>query len=150
MNVSDLSDEALVALIRQTHSSAKATKVSTHEVFERLSRVSDLLLELRDKPDIAALVYRDQSSGVGQSAEIREKLVVGRFPGNADNTLQINDEEMSRRHFEIVHVGDGVYTVRDLASTNGLYLNGLAEKITYLVSGTEIRAGRTNFVFVRS
>ncbi|MBV9010136.1 MAG: FHA domain-containing protein [Verrucomicrobia bacterium] len=145
--MSALSDDELVALIGKTSSSAKTTKVSTHDVFERLTTVSDLLAELPKQPNTAALVYRDPNSGAVNWKAIGERLTVGRSR-NRDANLQITDEEMSRRHFEIMHVGDNVYTINDLGSTNGLYLNGLQAKTEFLVSGTEIRAGRTDFVFV--
>ena len=54
---------------------------------------------------------------------------------------------MSRTHFEVVPEKDGLYVVRDLGSTNGVYINGSRTSEDPLVAGTEIRAGNTMFFF---
>jgi hypothetical protein len=45
---------------------------------------------------------------------------IGRSP---QNEIVINDPEMSRRHAQIVQKGEG-FTVEDLGSTNGTFVNG--------------------------
>lgn len=66
---------------------------------------------------------------------------------NADNDLVLSDETMSREHFEIVKNKDG-YLVRDLDSKNGVFINGVRVKEAFLLSGSLIRAGRTEMKFL--
>ncbi|RME72052.1 MAG: FHA domain-containing protein [Chloroflexi bacterium] len=47
-------------------------------------------------------------------------MVIGR---EADSDIQINDRQVSRRHAEISRTLHG-YTIRDLGSKNGTFLNG--------------------------
>lgn len=71
-------------------------------------------------------------------------LVVGRGE-QAD--AQVNDELMSRRHFEIVEK-NGSYILRDLQSRNGTTINGhTIEGEKTVGSGDTICAGETMFVF---
>lgn len=152
MSPSQLSDDALFALISKAQESTKTTKLSTENVFARLGKIHELFAQFVRKPDSAALIYSDPVSDAVTWKAIGERLVVGRWTTVSDaeviSFLHVNDDEMSRRHFEITHQGDGIYAIRDLESTNGLYLNEVEEQNALLVSGTEIRAGQTNFVFV--
>lgn len=71
-------------------------------------------------------------------------VVVGR---GEQCDAQVEDEMMSRRHFEIVERGDA-YVIRDLQSRNGTTINGrpLTGEAT-VGSGDTIRAGETIFIF---
>ena len=60
--------------------------------------------------------------------------------------VQIGDEMMSRRHFEIAE-RNGAYVIRDLQSRNGVTVNGRTVTEATLGSGDTIRAGETMFVF---
>jgi hypothetical protein len=80
----------------------------------------------------------------GVSHELkRSRTTVGR-DSSAD--LQIGDNGLSRKHFEILWDGK-LAAVVDLGSTNGTKVSG--KKITQLTisSGTLIQAGRTDFLF---
>jgi pSer/pThr/pTyr-binding forkhead associated (FHA) protein len=70
-------------------------------------------------------------------------LTVGR---GDDADAQIDDTEMSRRHFVILPRGSG-YAVQDLKSTNGTWLNGKNVTEAALKANDRIQAGLTNFVF---
>ena len=60
----------------------------------------------------------------------------------------INDEKVSRKHAEIGLYGPGAYVLRDLASTNGTWVNGrpVSEKVK-LANGNLIRVGDTQLRF---
>lgn len=77
-------------------------------------------------------------------AVIRLKLptVIGR---SSDATLKIKSSWISRSHCQIDQF-EGELTVRDLASSNGTYVNGhrIAE-VTYLSPGDELRIGPLTF-----
>ncbi|MDQ3367456.1 MAG: sigma 54-interacting transcriptional regulator [Myxococcota bacterium] len=68
---------------------------------------------------------------------------VGKAP---ENDLHLDDETVSRVHFEITRDAKG-YLVRDLKSTNGTFLDGAEVKEAYLRSGSVIRAGSCELKF---
>jgi adenylate cyclase len=57
----------------------------------------------------------------GQQFPLQGNCSIGRLP---ENTLAINDKEVSRRHALIHNQGEGVYYLVDLGSRNGSLLNG--------------------------
>ena len=67
--------------------------------------------------------------------------------GRSSEALPLMDNTVSRRHAELTP-DDGVWWIRDLASHNGTYLNGvkIAERVK-LKPGDQIRTGATLFVF---
>ena len=60
--------------------------------------------------------------------------------------LQIGDNGLSRKHFEILWDGQRA-AVRDLGSTNGTKVSGRKIDQLTISSGTVISAGRTDFLF---
>lgn len=60
--------------------------------------------------------------------------------------LQIGDNGLSRKHFEILWDGK-LAAVLDLGSTNGTKVSGQKIKQQTISSGTLIQAGRTDFLF---
>jgi pSer/pThr/pTyr-binding forkhead associated (FHA) protein len=78
---------------------------------------------------------------VGQEFEIPATgLVVGR-----EGHVQVPDEFLSRKHFEVIADADGTVRVRDLGSRNGTFLNTLPARNTKVQRGDEIRAGVNRF-----
>jgi pSer/pThr/pTyr-binding forkhead associated (FHA) protein len=76
----------------------------------------------------------------GRSVTIDQRVVVGR---RAD--VSIDDDELSRRHFAVHAIADGIL-VEDLDSTNGTFVGD--DRITGSMTvpgGTLIRAGRSEF-----
>jgi pSer/pThr/pTyr-binding forkhead associated (FHA) protein len=61
--------------------------------------------------------------------------------------LLIQDQELSRQHFEIVLTNDRVYLLKDLNSLNGTCVDGIRRETAVLVGGCEITAGKTTFIF---
>ena len=65
---------------------------------------------------------------------------IGRSP---NNTIVINDPEISRRHAQILQQGDG-FAAEDLGSTNGTFVNGQrAVGVTAVNDGDIIELGDT-------
>ena len=73
----------------------------------------------------------------------KARTVVGR---DASADIQVNDNGLSRQHFEILWDGTRA-GIRDLGSTNGTRLNGKPLTESALESEGIINAGRTEFVF---
>lgn len=73
----------------------------------------------------------------------KPRTVIGRDAG-AD--IQIDDNGLSRQHFEILWDGKRG-GVRDLGSTNGTKVNGRTVSETGIETDSVISAGRTEFVF---
>lgn len=69
---------------------------------------------------------------------------LGRQP---DNDIFLDDVTVSRRQAEIIGAG-GTFTVCDLDSLNGTYLNGERTEEAALHSGDELQIGKFQLVFV--
>jgi len=70
---------------------------------------------------------------------------IGRETGNV---VQLDDNEVSRRHAEIRRVGE-TFVVGDLKSSNGTWLNNRRVERAELASGDQIQVGRTVLVYSR-
>jgi pSer/pThr/pTyr-binding forkhead associated (FHA) protein len=85
-------------------------------------------------------------AGAKQGLEIplkKDKFLIGRAK---ECSLRAGSEAISRRHCAVVRKDDGHYTVRDLGSRNGTYVNDvrITEEVP-LVEGNELRVGPLHF-----
>jgi hypothetical protein len=71
-------------------------------------------------PEVAMLLVQEGESPKTQWPLAKPAVIIGR---DADSDIQINDRQVSREHAEITRTIEG-YTVRDLGSKNGTFLNG--------------------------
>jgi pSer/pThr/pTyr-binding forkhead associated (FHA) protein len=76
----------------------------------------------------------------GETITVADELVIGRHaPGLG---MVANDVELSREHSRIVRGEDGAYTIEDLGSTNGTFVNGSrVESVQALALGDTIEVG---------
>src|SRR5205814_767578 len=72
------------------------------------------------------------------------EITVGR---DASSRLSIPDNLMSRRHCAI-SLASGRYTLHDLGSSNGTYVNGIPVRERVLEHGDRIRAGNSVLLFL--
>ncbi|MHB0976848.1 MAG: FHA domain-containing protein [Candidatus Aquicultorales bacterium] len=72
-------------------------------------------------------------------------FVIGR---STDSDLVVADETASRRHAEI-YVSEGKWMIRDLASTNGTFVNGVEITESVLEEGDTVRVGETDILIGR-
>lgn len=80
----------------------------------------------------------------GTTVEVEEELEIGRAAEGVGRLAE--DVEISRRHARIARSGSG-YTVEDLGSRNGTFLNGRRiEKAEMLGVGDEIQVGNTTLI----
>ncbi|HKA89564.1 MAG TPA: sigma 54-interacting transcriptional regulator [Haliangiales bacterium] len=70
-------------------------------------------------------------------------VTAGKAPGN---DIVLDEETVSREHFEIVRDGKG-WLVRDLRSTNGTFLDGAQIQSGYLRVGSVVSAGAAQLKF---
>ena len=150
-----LSDETLAQLILESKATVRTLDISTHDVFDRVQRFGRLYGNLPKKPETAALLYENAQTSAVCCHVLTERTVVGRLAKSESNPtgcdLALPDEQLSKRHFEIV-LSDDLYVLRDMESRNGTYVNNGSEKIseTILKAGDMILAGRSLFVFTGS
>lgn len=153
-SLSNLSDDALLEMIHDSRAALESTQISTTAVAERIARFNELYDALTQRPEVPALIFKDPGSGSATWAAIRERLVVGRS-ANATGDKMVSalkitgDPEIGRTHFEIMRSEDGLFILKDLNSTNGTFVNEVRQEEAFLVSGSEIRAGKTIFVFAK-
>lgn len=93
------------------------------------------LLIVRRGPTVGARFLLDTNS-----------TVAGRHP---DADIFLDDVTVSRRHAEIVRTGT-VFSIRDLDSLNGTYLDGERTSGGLLVDGAEIQIGKYRMTFYPS
>ena len=74
----------------------------------------------------------------------KQSTVIGR----SKTDIVVNDQDVSRRHAAVDIRGKGQFRVRDLASTNGTFLNGNRISEDALVDNDEIRVGASVLKFV--
>ena len=68
----------------------------------------------------------------------------GRHP---DSDIFLDDVTVSRRHAEF-HRDSGVFTVRDVGSLNGTYVNRERVETATLGNGDEVQVGKFRLVFI--
>jgi len=107
------------------------------------------LLKVEETPDVISLrkcqLVVVEGKARGSKITLNKNLVkVGK---RESNDLVLPDKAVSRNHFEIEYQEDS-FLLRDLASTNGTFLNGSRVKEAYLSPGDIIKAGNTTLEFV--
>src|SRR5262245_29292633 len=71
-------------------------------------------------------------------------ITLGRDPASQ---LNIPDHLVSRRHCTL-EMDNGCFTLRDLGSSNGTYVNGIPVRERVLAHGDRIRAGDSVLLFL--
>ena len=93
-----------------------------------------------------ALVVRSGGGMAGQSFQpAAGRTLVGRSPECA---IFLDDVTVSRRHAEIVRDGD-TFTIRDLGSLNGTYVNRRRIESAVLEDDDEVQVGKYRLTFLK-
>jgi hypothetical protein len=96
-------------------------------------------------PGTALLVAKHGPNAGSRFLLDSELTTVGRHP---ESDIFLDDVTVSRRHVEFYRHGGGVFTVRDVGSLNGTYVNReRIEKVT-LYGGDEVQIGKFRLVFL--
>lgn len=118
---------------------------------ESIDRFADQGMEMGEGPPVAGapaglgVLVVKRGPNVGSRFTLDADLVrAGRHP---DSDIFLDDITVSRRHAEIVREG-GQYTVRDVGSLNGTYLNRERVESAPLRNGDELQIGTFKLVFL--
>ena len=93
-----------------------------------------------------ALVVRSGGGMAGQSFQPNEgSTLIGRSP---ECNVFLDDVTVSRRHAELMRDGD-TFTIRDLESLNGTYVNRRRIESTVLEDDDEVQIGKYRLTFLQ-
>ena len=114
-------------------------------MFQAVEPESDEDTHLKDlEPGQACLIVR-RGPAAGTKFILDKKVVaVGRHP---QSDIFLNDITVSRRHAEVRLEGDA-YTVSDLGSLNGTYVNRERVDRSEVASGDELQIGKFRLLFL--
>ena len=101
---------------------------------------------LADNIDGPALVVRSGGGRAGESFEaIGDRALIGRSP---ECDVFLDDVTVSRRHAELTRDGK-VFTIRDLGSLNGTFVNKRRIESSVLEVDDEVQIGKYRMTFLR-
>lgn len=95
-------------------------------------------------PGMALLVVRRGPNAGARFLLDHDVTTSGRHP---DSDIFLDDVTVSRRHAEF-HRDQGTFTVRDVGSLNGTYVNRERVEAATLSSGDEVQIGKFRLTFV--
>ena len=85
--------------------------------------------------------------GNDAGAQFRIKGSSVRFGRSADSDIVVTDSSASRNHAELVRVNDS-FVIKDLNSSNGVFVNGKKIKEHYLASGDIFSIGNHEYMYM--
>jgi chromosome segregation ATPase len=129
-------------------------RTTEQELRLQLARVNEQLAGKKPKgdqpavaepaPDAPTRLLVRTTGKTGIVHVLAHRTTVGRTP---DNSLQLDVDYISRHHAVLLESAEGT-VVEDLASTNGVYVNGERISRRLLKPGDRVTIGRTDFRFV--
>jgi len=105
----------------------------------------EVIVAVGDVPEGVGLLVVKRGPNAGSRFALSAGLTtIGRHP---DSDIFLDDVTVSRRHAEIHHDG-AAFTVNDVGSLNGTYLNRERIEQADLHSGDEVQIGKFRLVFL--
>jgi pSer/pThr/pTyr-binding forkhead associated (FHA) protein len=125
-----------------TTTSGKESAARRSSLDNQLDRVGTMA---GSRQGIACLVVSTGQAAGTVFPVTQPALLIGR---SAEAKVRIDEHAISNDH-ALLEMDDATYTLRDLGSTNGTYVNGqrIAQKVV-LAGGDTIQMGSTTFLFV--
>ena len=99
---------------------------------------------LNGGPEKAMFVIHRGASKGARFLIAQNRSAIGRSP---ENEIFLDDVTVSRAHAVIERNGQG-FTLTDLGSLNGTYINNQSLKSSALVCGDEIQIGKFHLIFI--
>ena len=97
-------------------------------------------------PHGAGVLVVTRGSNMGARYLLGEDVTrAGRHP---ESDIFLDDITVSRRHVEITHVDGGTFTIRDVGSLNGTYVNRERIDEANLQPGDEVQIGKFKLVYL--
>lgn len=113
------------------------------ESFEPVGVVNEATTGVPEAAQGPALIVRKGPQSGERFYIDRSRLTLGRDP---ESDIFLNDMTVSRSH-AFLELADGVVTVRDAASLNGTYVNGVCVDAALLGDGDVLQIGTFQMVF---
>ncbi len=135
------------AVLERPSGSDPAVTTITFAPVEAAGEVGDeeLTVAVGDLPSGAGLLVVKRGPNAGSRFTLETgQTTIGRHP---DSDIFLDDVTVSRRHAEVSVDGDG-FTVRDVGSLNGTYLNRERIETAKLQNGDELQIGKFRLVFL--
>ena len=106
----------------------------------------DPTMTLVEIPHGAGVLVVTRGSNMGARYLLGEDVTrAGRHP---ESDIFLDDITVSRRHVEITHVDGGTFTIRDVGSLNGTYVNRERIDEAVLKPGDEVQIGKFKLVYL--
>lgn len=114
---------------------------------EEVTKKFEPEIEEKEKEiSIKAYLLTLEGEEKGKIYEIKTpSTLIGRKYGN----ILIKDEMVSKKHAQIDIISEDIFYIKDLASTNGTYVNGKRISYQRLEEGDKIKVGNTLFKFLK-
>ena len=105
----------------------------------------ELTVTLPDRPSGGGLLVVKRGPNAGTRFDLAAEVTrAGRHP---ESDIFLDDITVSRRHAEFIRGASG-YTVRDVGSLNGTYVNRERIEEAVLSSGDEVQVGKFKLVYL--
>lgn len=105
----------------------------------------DVTVHIDDFSDLGVLVIKRGGEAGTQFDLASVETIAGRSP---DSEIFLDDVTVSRRHAAFTRHASGRYSVRDLGSLNGTYVNRQRITEAPLGNGDEVQIGKFRLVFL--
>ena len=110
-----------------------------------LEGADDLGVDLHELPEgVGALIVRRGRNAGSRYVLDSELTTAGRHP---DSDIFLDDVTVSRRHVEFHREGGG-FSVHDVGSLNGTYVNREPVDVASLAGGDEVQIGKFRLVYL--
>lgn len=102
-------------------------------------------VDVAGEGEVGQLIVTRGGTAGARFALDAEETTVGRHP---DSDIFLDDVTVSRRHAVVRRDGMGQYTLSDVGSLNGTYMDGERIETAALREGAQVQVGKFRLVFV--